>query len=134
MFHREEIFEHDKIKKQYALDNGYIFLDIDCKESDFVYIKNNIVKNLGKYIDLSVVDWSKIPEKLNDTNLVNICKYYEENKNLKTFKQIAKDLKISECCLRSKLKAGYELGLTTYQSKGNWKSKQKERQEQENNP
>lgn len=58
----EEVQENDRYKQELALRNGVDrYVVIDCRKSDFEFIKNNILNSdLAEMFDLNKVDWNKL--------------------------------------------------------------------------
>lgn len=56
----EEEQANDMLKQDIAIKNGYNYIVIDCKQSNFQYISNSIISsNFSKYITIENVDWKK---------------------------------------------------------------------------
>lgn len=67
----ENTSESDIFKRQYCKDNGYILIELDCRESDFNFIKDNINSN-------------KILPSINNEDSAKIYKLLSENKQYPT--------------------------------------------------
>lgn len=61
--------QNDKLKETLALSNGIkIYIQLDCKNSDFKYMKQSILNNdkVNKLFDLSKIDWDAIEKELKE--------------------------------------------------------------------
>ena len=82
---KDDIQENDKYKDELAKSNNLKVIRIDSYNSEFNYIKNNILNSeLNNVLNLKDVNWSELSNKLgNDkliTDLNNILKKYNINK------------------------------------------------------
>jgi len=109
--------ENDKFKYDLALNNGINrYFSIDCRLSDFTYIKNSIMNSdLIYFLDLSSVNWKVVFEKSLKSKVFEICEIY--NKNNIEQKEISKITGLSDTTVRRYLKIGYKLGITDYTPK-----------------
>lgn len=118
----EEEQENDRIKKELALNNGIKeenYIVLDCRNSELEWIKNSILNSrLNDIFDLSSIDWIKINEFSVENKVKTVCNFYNNNKELLSNGEIAKELGISFGTLISYLKSGNELGWTNYAPKG----------------
>lgn len=104
----------DKIKDALANSNQIKVIRIDCKLSEFNYIKNNTIKELGGYFDLSKIDWNLIDTNSKFKNIYkSICEYYEANKKL-TQKEIGVNLNLGKRTVHAALKMGLQFGWCSY--------------------
>ena len=111
---KEEI-ANDIYKKELAIANGiknYIY--IECKKSDFVYIKNSIINNVQfcNLFDLSKIDWNKCFYSINNNNLSLVCDIW--NNKIKNTKHISEITGIHISSVISYLKQGKEIGICDY--------------------
>lgn len=61
--------QNDKIKKDLAISNGIKnYIQLDCKNSDFKYMKQSILNNdeINKIFNLSEIDWNTIEKELKE--------------------------------------------------------------------
>lgn len=110
--------ENDNLKYKLAIDNGILFenyIVIDCRESNFDYLKTQFIKSLSNFFNLDNIIW----EKVNEFCLTSIAIQTIElwNNGLKSTTKIVKELKISESAVRTYLKKGVESGLCDYYPK-----------------
>ena len=112
----EEVKEIDDLKDRLALDNGYEMVRIPCYKSDFIYIKDNILKSkLKNILELDKVDWVSLEKEITDTNFVKIaCDYFNEYKGKIRMIDIAKISNIPISTLCTLLKIGARLNMTDY--------------------
>ena len=109
--------ENDKYKKRLAFENGVTedkYIEIDCRVSDFNFIKESVLKsNLNNIFDLSIINWDKIDVEIaEDTLLEDIVSLW--NKGC-CIKEIREKLKIkSKTTIRKYLKIGTRKGLCDY--------------------
>lgn len=109
------------MKRELAIKNGIKaenYIVIDCRYSDFKYIKENMLKSkLNEIFNLSQIDWVKCG-KFICSNLIKIaCDYKKENPNLTT-EDIKKLMNgYNRWTIRDWLKIGNELGWCIYNSK-----------------
>lgn len=105
---------NDLFKNQLAKNNGYEIIRIECRVSDFEYIKNNIFQSeLSNLFDLDKVDWDKC-YKDSLTNFVQeIIKYYNDNDNPSTEK-VGEAFHISAKTVRIYLKQAAKANLCDY--------------------
>lgn len=119
----ESVQTNDKNKYALAIkndikDENYII--IDCRKSDFNYIKTNILKsNLSKIFDLENIDWLKV-EEMTLKNIVKlVCNLYNEGL---TNLEITKKTGLCDVSVRNYLKKGNVIGWCDYDSKEYHKS------------
>lgn len=51
--------ENDRHKEQMALENGIELITIDARQSEFEFIKGNIINALSRFIDFDLINWEK---------------------------------------------------------------------------
>ena len=82
----EEIKENDEIKKELALKNGIKennYIIIDCRKSDFEFIKYNIeLSNLLCIFNIKYIDWKKVENNIEKSLVKEICDYWNLHKNV----------------------------------------------------
>lgn len=109
--------ERDKEKYELAINNGINennYIIIDCRKSDFEYIKSQILQSkLSKIFNLKEIDWSKV-EKLCLTNtLKRICDLFNDGL---LPKEIANKVNMNDRTVKRYLVKGTELGMCEYDS------------------
>ena len=85
--------ENDKVKRELALANGIKhYIELDCRESDVEYIKNNIEKDLhlSKIINTKNIDWGKCIVFASKSIMMEVINDYNEG------------LSVNELCLKYK--------------------------------
>lgn len=119
----ESIQTNDDNKRILAIKNDIKdenYIVIDCRKSDFNYIKTNILKsNLSKIFDLENIDWLKV-EEMTLKNIVKVvCNLYNEGL---TNLEITKKTGLCDVSVRNYLKKGNMIGWCDYDSKEYHKS------------
>ena len=104
----------DKLKNENAINNGILkYYQIDCRERDFEYIKNSIVKSgLLDYLHIDNVDWNTVYRLSIKSVVVEVCKYFSKYKT--KINQLANLFKINKSTVNEYLKIGNTLGLCDY--------------------
>lgn len=127
--------ENDRKKKKNAIKNGVknqYYIVIDCRYSDFEYIKTNILKSkLGEILDLSLVDWIAVCEGAH-SNLVKKACEYKNNNNELSATDISKLMKLDRSTISRYLKIGAQYGWCSYdpdieKKRGNKRATEKNR-------
>lgn len=107
----------DKWKDRIAEEQGYKIIRIDCSNSNFTYIKENIVKSeLKNYFDFSMVDFSKCEKKSLTNFCKEICLYFEKHKPI-TCKELSDIFNCATYTVTTYLKKGTEIGWCNYDVK-----------------
>lgn len=117
----KETQKNDKYKYELAIQNGINpenYIVIDCRYSNFNYIKNNIENSVLKQIfDLDTICWEDIQQQI-ETNMVKeVCEYYNKNDLKGTTKDLLQHFNISKEVAIDYLKKGNEVGWCIYNSK-----------------
>lgn len=112
----DDIQENDKLKDQWAADNGYTVYRIDSQQSNMKYLKDNIINTIGNVLDISKTDYIKAGTEAESSLMIKVCEYKKNNPNSFT-KEIANEFKIHESTAANYMKAGKELGLCDYDAK-----------------
>lgn len=105
--------ENDKLKDQWASDNGYTVYRIDSQQSNIKYLKDNIINTIGNVLDISKTDYIKAGTEAESSLMIKVCEYKKKNPTSFT-KEIANEFKIHESTASNYMKAGSELGLCDY--------------------
>lgn len=114
----QEEQENDKIKKDLASRNGIKkYIRIDCRESNFKWLKKNCVEELSSYFNLSNVDWCEIWDKCQNSLMKKICEVWNNKKESDTVATISNNLKLSIGTVSKYLKRGTLLKWCNYNSK-----------------
>ncbi len=109
--------DNDKAKKNVAIKNGIKkrnYIVIDCRLSEFEYIKNNILRSrLGELYDLTKVEWNHIYKRAY-SNLVKLaCEYKRNNESLST-NDIGRIMKLDKTTIARYLREGTKYGWCNY--------------------
>ena len=114
----EQNIKNDKNKYELAIQNGIKednYIIIDCRKSDLIYIKNNIINSkLNNMFDLSIIDWIKIGQASEKNLVKEVCCYWKLHNGILTTKDLSKTFKLSDGAIRNYLKKGTELGWCNY--------------------
>ena len=103
--------ERDEEKEKLAKENGFVLIRIDCSKSDYVFIRDNIIKSdLANYIDLTQINWKVCAQKAEISLVKEVCEYYNNHFNV-SLKKMAKELRLDRNTLSKYLKRGYEAGF-----------------------
>lgn len=111
--------QQDNDNYKYNLATKFIpkgnYYVIDCRSSDFDFLKDNIVKTLNSVLDLSNVDWNLAWE--NSQKSFAKISWDLWNDGMKNTMLIADTLKLSRSTVIKYLKNGSKIGLCDYNSK-----------------
>lgn len=113
---KEQEQKNDELKHRFAKDNGIQnYFIIDCRYSDFDYIKNSITKSgvlqfLG--ITMTKNNWDICFEKSMSSKIVEACNIWNSEK-ISTI-EIGKIMGVSYPIIRNYLKLGTDLGICDY--------------------
>lgn len=109
----EEEKENDRLKKEYALNNGIdYYICIDSHNSGFNELKKEIINSdISSVYDLSTVDWNAAYFNSLQSDVVKACNYW--NSGYKVM-EICKLLNVQKGAVRSYLTKGNEIGLCNY--------------------
>ena len=110
---KEESIMIDKLKDEIAKNNGYSVIHINCYNSDFNYIKKEIINTLSNILNLENVNWDKIESNSYSNLLKTICNYKKENPEATTTK-IGEKFHFSPTTIIKYLKIGTKLGWCLY--------------------
>ncbi|MEK4121958.1 hypothetical protein [Lysinibacillus sp. FSL K6-0102] len=82
-------------------------------ESDFNYIKNNVINNeIANILDIVEIDWDYVGTVSAKSLIVEVCEFYKNNDVSLT--EISREFKLSTCTVREYLKQGHSVGLSDY--------------------
>ena len=129
----ENQINQDKLKEEYAVSNHMIYICIDAKKSDFLYIKQHFIESiLSSYIDLEGLDWYNLFIQFNNYSLLyNVCLDYDNNLRIS---ELAKKYKLDRHQISNLLDIGKVLKLChTYQKGADRKGVRVEAYDNEHN-
>lgn len=104
----------DKIKREFSDSLNYIHIEIDCRLSEFEYLKEQFIKSLTPYFNLSNINWIKIYNYCTKSLLIESCNIRKSSNNTISPNEIAKELNINNITVRKYLKIGNNLNLCVY--------------------
>ena len=92
---------------KYKCAKGYVdnYIIIDCRHSKLEWLKENIIKELGNYFNLSNINWKKAWEKSQKSKCIETWELYD---NKYSIKDIAIELNLCETCVRNYIKRRVE--------------------------
>jgi len=111
--------ENDLLKYNLAIDNGVLssnYIIIDCRYSEFEWLKENYTTQLRRYFDLSNVDWNGIYENCMSSNIIQAISMWN---NKCSVSYISDVLKLGKSTIRGYLNKGAEMGICIYDGKKN---------------
>lgn len=103
----------NELSKQHNIKVIRINCDYDKTGNRFLFIKENTIKKLSLYFDLSCVDWDKCNQSAISSKIINVLEFYKNNPKW-NLADIAKKFCISKQTLYEYLHTGEELGLCDY--------------------
>lgn len=108
----ENVHSNDLKKKKLAIENEFEYIEIDCKKSEFNYIKDNIQKSiLGKLFQLEDKQWQTLEEFLCQNFILIIKEKYEKGLNAI---EIGKQISLERHAVYRYLKKLKDAGLILY--------------------
>lgn len=109
-----EVQLNDKYKKELAIKNNIDkYIVIDCRESDFDYIYQNIeLSELNTIIDFSQINKDEVSKNSLTNYLIKACEMW--NSEIKNVNIIAKKMNLSTYTIASYLKRCDKIGLCDY--------------------
>ena len=107
------VFDNDKIKYNLAIKNDIErYVVIDARYSEIDWLKENIIKELSSYFDLSKIDWKKCAINANKSLMVEVCKSINENSI--DIRELEQKFKLTGDTIRKYIKEGSKIGLCSY--------------------
>lgn len=108
-----DVKRNDKKKKEFAEENGLVYIEIDCKFSTYEHLSNSFNFALKDIFNLSNVDLKYAYENSMSSKMIEACKIWNENQNINP-REIGVMLNVSNVTIRTYLKRGYQLGICNY--------------------
>lgn len=107
-----EGIKRDKIKNNLAIKNNINLIRIDCKISNFNYIKSNIINTLSGILPIEYIDWDLL--EINCYKNINrdICDYYNKVNN--DLNLTIKHFNLKKYFILNSLRLGKKLGWCNY--------------------
>lgn len=104
--------ENDKRKKELALNNEINkYIIIDCRKSEFDWLKENVFKNLKNIFNLNNVNWDKVWKNSLKSLVLEVCSLWKEGLSIG---DISKKVKLSTVTIRKYLAICAEIDLCDY--------------------
>ena len=120
----QEVQKNDKNKKELAIKNGIKpdnYIVLDCRYSEFEFIKNNIINSrLNEIFDLNNIEWIKIRQDSEKSLVKEVCDYWHLHNEINNEGLLIKDLsyifKINPTTISRYLKTGTKIDLCNFYS------------------
>lgn len=128
-FHYEKHYRDHKVpqniidqnKDCLAKENGYELIRIDCRGTEFEYIKNSIQKT-DIFNILGDIDWEQIEQKSSSNIGKKICDDYEAHKDMeKVMKYLEEKYHCSRGTILNHLRKGCKYGWCNYNNRPQWR-------------
>lgn len=105
--------KNDLIKKTEAIEHEWNFIEIDCRISDFDYIKSNVANSIfGWIFNLDLLNWDKVRENSEKIQLNKCVTYTTILQNF--LEKLTELFKLSQCTVINYLSRGREIGWVNY--------------------
>lgn len=104
----EESQKIDKYKDEKAKENGINVIRINCYNSEFEFIKDNILNELSSVFNLNKIDWNEVKEYSISNFLKRACDIKREYPNYST-EYIGNILGLSSTTISNYLKKGLDV-------------------------
>lgn len=109
--------KYDKLKNKLAIEHNIKIIRVDCNYPDslsrYKYVKENMIKAISNFFDLSNVDWNKCNESGLSNKLIDVVEYYNRNVHM-SISQIARIFGYGVTTVRNYIEIGNDLGLCDY--------------------
>lgn len=109
----QEEMENDNIKHSLALNNVNNYIIIDCRKSEFEWLKYNCAKQLFDFLNIDNVNWDLAWEYSQNNMCIKSWGLKNENPNILT-SEIGRILNIGDATIVKYLKIGSELNKCNY--------------------
>lgn len=112
--------ENDLLKYNLAIQNGIKpenYIIIDCRKSEFEWLKENFIEQLQDYFDLSNINWSLIFTNCQKSFVIEISELWNELGENASRYMICNELGLNRQFVIKYLKIGKEIGLCSYDTK-----------------
>ena len=98
---------------KYKCAKGHVdnYIVIDCRYSELEWMKENIIKELGRYFDLSNIDWEFVWKESQSSLCIKAWELWDKGYNIT---KISKILKLNQHTIITYLKRGNECGMCNY--------------------
>lgn len=104
----EKIQMNDLFKYKCTKNHINNYIVIDCRYSELKWLKENIIKELNEYFDLSNVNWKLAWEESQSSKCIETWKLW--NSGIHNTKEIGNILKLNDETIRKYLKKGRDIG------------------------
>lgn len=111
----ESVIKNDVEKRKLAEENGFNYIELDCRFSNCEYIKDSVLNStLTEVLHLQNIDWDECNNFSKKNLCKEICESFEEGKSVS---ELSKEYKVSKNSIRRMLHVGNEIGLCHYDGK-----------------
>lgn len=115
------LFRNDLIKDELAADNGFPLIRVDCYESNFEYIKHNVLTSeLARIANLDNINWTALEEFCCKNIVKEVCEYKSTHPDLFS-PEIGEVFHLTQSTIRHYLHTGNNLGWCKYDGKAEMK-------------
>lgn len=111
----EDECKNDILKEGLAKNNGIKnYIIIDCRYSEFEWLKNNTIEKLSNWFNLTNFDFKENYLNSQKSILIEVCKLWKERSETLKINELSKKFKIDISTIRRYLKVGTFLNLCFY--------------------
>lgn len=105
---------NDRIKRDMALENGILdYIVVDCRKSEFDYIRGQSIIALSKSFDLTSVNWENVKQNLEENITKQVWSLWEMSQGETNYTEIERKLSISRVTVKKIIERGVKEGIVT---------------------
>lgn len=121
--------ENDKYKKELALTNNIDkYIVIDCRHSEFKWLRENTIKELDDVFNLKNIDWNLIWINTLNSIISIVCELWDKGKSVGEISEITK---LGKKTVGKYLKNGKDIGICSYTEEESRKRRKKRTEEEQ---
>lgn len=109
--------KYDELKNKLAADHNIEMIRVDCNYPNstnrYRYVKENVIKAISAFFDLSCIDWDKCNKSGLSNKLIEVVEFYKQHEYM-TIKHIADTFGYGISTIRKYVEIGNDLGLCNY--------------------
>ena len=114
----EDEVKNDTFKKNIALKNNiFNYVEVDCRKSEYNWIKDEFFKSLKEFFDLTCIDFKNLFFKSQKSKLIEVCEYWNIKLESENVEYLAKKFNLGKTTVYKYLHLGHDLGLCFYEPK-----------------
>ena len=111
----ESVIRNDVAKRELVEENGFNYIELDCRFSNCEYIKSSVFNSiLAEILHLQDVDWDECNNFSKKNLCKEICELFEEGRSVS---ELSKTYKVSKNSIRRMLHVGNEIVLCSNDAK-----------------